>query len=171
MNEYEISFFIGGCILIVGIMLYVLSWVIQWAWAWVDDTKASDENWISSKCKSSKWKYPVYNAFGEGLASAIKENAKPFGFAKDKANKNKAVTNLKEGVDYVYSHSDLASSRYCLYVFISMLSPIVAVLSFKVYNIVMALMIIVMVAYLARFAKRSKKLFDKHVKDKGAHKE
>lgn len=49
-------------------------------------------------------------------------------------------------------------------------SPLAVFLAIKLYPVVMAAMTLVAVAFVARFARRHKKLFDKHLKDPEAHK-
>jgi hypothetical protein len=50
------------------------------------------------------------------------------------------------------------------------LAPIVATAAFLFYPIAIAAGLLVLIAHIARFAKRHKKLFDKHIKDPLAHK-
>lgn len=49
-------------------------------------------------------------------------------------------------------------------------SPLAVFLAIKLYPVVMAALTLVAVAFVARFARRHKKLFDKHLKDPEAHK-
>lgn len=48
--------------------------------------------------------------------------------------------------------------------------PAVVFLSIKFYPIALAVLTLVALAHVARFARRNKKLFDKHIKDPSAHK-
>jgi hypothetical protein len=50
-------------------------------------------------------------------------------------------------------------------------APIAILLAVKLYEISLFIVAVVLIAHLARFARRHKKVFDKHVKDPDAHKE
>ena len=50
------------------------------------------------------------------------------------------------------------------------LGPMLAVIAFKLYPVTLAALTLYLIARLARFARRHKKLFDKHIKDPDAHK-
>lgn len=168
MNEYEIALFVGGCISIFCVTIYIFSWIAQWVWAWVDDDEIKELNWVSSKVNFSKWKYPVYNNYGKGLEKDIKNKAAPFGYAKDKKLANSAVSNLIEGVDYKYSHN--VYGGFWSLIFGLSLTPLIALCLFKVYPLTICALVLLLVLYLARFARRNKKMFDEHAKDKNAHK-
>jgi len=168
MNEYEIAFYCGLGLSAFCIIAYVLSWVVQWAWAWIDDGKASKKNWIASKTIFSKWKYPVHNDYGDALERKAKTNADGWGYAKDKKHTHKSVHNLKHGIDYLYDWQ--ISGRYFWLVLGMIPLPVVAVLMYDVYPITLTIGVLIVLAYLARFSRRHKKIFDEHVKDKGAHK-
>lgn len=171
MNEYQIAMWIGGAIFAFCILAYIFCWIIQWAWAWVDDKEASNKNWLSSKFEgASKWKYPVHNEYGVGLEAAIKNNHAPFGYAKDKKHNNGKVGGLMEGVDYVYSHDVRCIGGFFMLAVIAFALPITLLCALKVYPLTLAVLIITLIAYLARFARRNKKMFDDHTKDKDAHK-
>lgn len=171
MNEYEMALGVSALVFITCIASYLLCWAVQWSWSWVDDSEISSENWLAAKCKWAEWKYPVYNAYGQGLEEAVKNNKEPFGYAKDKKHKNKGVGELVHGTDYVYSRSfKLDSHLPVMMLFLSML-PILLVIAFNFYPLTLSIISTAMIAYLARFARRSKKLFDKHVTDKDVHKE
>lgn len=49
-------------------------------------------------------------------------------------------------------------------------APIAAFFCFKFYPVFLSGLVLLVVAFLARFARRHKKLFDKHIKDPDAHK-
>ena len=169
MNEYQIAIAAGVTLFACIIMAYILCWILQRAWAWVDDSKAKNVNWLISKTPC-KWKYPVYNASGENLKKLAENKEEIFGYAKDKKNHNKSVHDgLREGVDYVYTHN--ISATYLPFLFIAFILPIVALITFKFYPVTLFIVSIVSIAFLSRFALRSKKLFNKHIKDKDAHKE
>lgn len=169
MNEYQMAFGLGASAFCFVGVAYILCYVCQWVWSWVDDGEMSSVNWLCEKTRLTKWKYPVYNAHGDCLRRKRDRGDKPFGYAKDKKNKNKGVSGLIEGKDYVYSFN---LSTTCLPFMFSLLAlPMAALIAFKLYPVTLFIGTSIAVAYLSRFARRSKKLFDKHVTDKDAHKE
>jgi hypothetical protein len=163
MNEYQIASIVGGVIAVGWFVAYVLCWLGQWAWAWVDDSEVGKRNWLASKINFSKWKYPVY------LYSESFENGdKPHGYAKDKKYNNTKCGGLREGVDYKYgfnTYGGIISTT-----FITSLIPMFAVISFNLYPVTLAFLCVALIAWVARFSRRHKKLFDKHIVDKDAHK-
>lgn len=56
------------------------------------------------------------------------------------------------------------------YVFTAFWLPLAAFLSIKFYPVLLTVLTLLLLAYVARFARRHKKLFDKHLKDPEAHK-
>jgi len=50
------------------------------------------------------------------------------------------------------------------------LLPIVLVVAIEFYPIALSIAVLILMAHLARFSRRHKKIFDEHVKDKSAHK-
>jgi hypothetical protein len=53
---------------------------------------------------------------------------------------------------------------------ITMFAPLAIYLSIKLYPVLLTFVTLAVVAYVARFARRHRKLFDKHLKDPEAHK-
>ncbi|MEQ4254280.1 hypothetical protein [Pseudomonas syringae] len=56
------------------------------------------------------------------------------------------------------------------YAFTAFLLPLATFLSIKFYPVLLTALTLLLLAYVARFARRHKKLFDKHLKDPEAHK-
>jgi hypothetical protein len=158
MNEYQMAIIIGGGITALFIVAYLLCWVCQWAWAWVDDGKASDKNWIAKKVRFSRWKYPVY--LGDN-------REKPFGYAKDKKHEGKSVSGLDSGVDYHCTHN--VYGGYFSAALLSFLLPASVLIAAKFYAVTLIILVVMLIAYLARMVIRNQKMFDEHVKDKKAH--
>lgn len=167
MNEYQIAIFASGFIAAFLVVLYVLCWVGQWAWAWVDDSEIDNENILSKHMtlrRFSKWKYPVWNG-------RKTDSKKPFGYAKDESLNDSSVHNLREGVDYLYDwRFPVTLGGFISSTVIVSLMPIISLLAFKFYYVLIPILSLFLLAHLARFARRHKKIFDDHVKDKGAHK-
>lgn len=77
--------------------------------------------------------------------------------------------------DYLwkFKKGDLKSDGECGFFFpllALIFGPTLAVLAVTIYPVTLAAVTLLLLARLARFARRHKKLFDKHVKDPGAHK-
>lgn len=167
MNEYEISLVCGGAILLAWIAAYIVSWGAQCAWAFIDDSKVNDSNWLESKINFSKYKYPLHNKHGEGLERAIKEGQKPFAYSKNKDDTNKRYQEVDDK-DKKYTFNTYGGMWSV--VLVTSLIPFFVVLSFNFYSITLFITSSFAIAYLSRFARRSKKLFDKHVNSKEIHK-
>jgi len=167
MNEYEISFYCGGAILLVWLFAYLFSWAVQCAWAFIDDSKVSERNWFADKVEFSKYKYPLHNEYGEGLERAIREKQKPFAYSKNKRDKDKRYQDVAEKdkkYDWQVYGGIFTTAMLSAWI------PFAIVLSFNFYPVFLFLTSSFAVAYLSRFARRSKKLFDKHVNNKEIHK-
>ena len=139
MNEYEIAGVVSGSIAAIWILVYILCWVGQWAWAWVDDAKVHKGNlivgflakkygFVDDGDKELYYHHPVIGGHGEGFI--------PF------------VGTLG----------------------VTSLIPVCLVVTFNFYPIVLSVLLFFVFAMLARFSRRHKKLFDKHIEDKDAHK-
>ena len=170
MNEYEIAFYCGIGLSAFCIIAYVFSWIVQWTWTWVDDGKAPETNWLVDKTAFSKWKYPVHNDYGEELERKAKADSKcnAFGYSKEKENNHKSVHELRHGEDYLYTHQ--LSSMYSWIVLGAIPLPMIVIFLYDVYPVTLTIGVLIVLAHLARFSRRHKKIFDEHVKDKSAHK-
>ena len=132
---------LSGVALAVFWCLVVLASKI-WAatWAWIDDAKAPKRS-------------PAIVFLMK--ISGYKENA--------------------EGAVYDFTHSNKKSETdaeiaFALAFMFCLIAPIMALLAFDLYPVTIAIMTLYAVAHLARFARRHKKLFDKHIADPDAHK-
>lgn len=168
MNEYQIAVVCGIGLGLCWLLAYLLCWLGQWAWAWVDDSEISLENWLAKRVNFSKWKYPVHNDYGEALKRAAKNGKKPFGWAKEKKHEHKSVGELKHGKEYVYSHERVPGILSLI--LLSMALPMFVLIAFKLYSVALIILTLMVIAWVARFSRRHKKLFDKHITDKEAHK-
>ena len=141
MNEYQIAGYAWIGIIIFWYLAYILSWVVQWAWAWIDDSEIGKNNALIKKIAS----YMGY----EETESRYSFNA--------------------------YDHKSSGSSsdgvwQFHLFVLITGIIPLTIVLSINFYPVALSLVTLTIIAHIARFSRRHKKIFDEHVKDKSAHK-
>ena len=169
MNEYQIAIIVGGGVLLAWLCAYLFSWVVQLAWAFIDDNKASKRNWLETKVNFSKYKYPVYNEWrDEGLEKAIADGEEPHKYSKNKADKNKKARDVdSDNCKYGFNRAGGIFTVSAL----SSLVPLVAVFSFNFYPVALFIVTLLSVIYITRMIVRGKKLFNKHVADKDAHKE
>jgi hypothetical protein len=79
------------------------------------------------------------------------------------------VNNLKEGCDYIYRWRTPLGSYPCLVV-ASFFAPMVCLFAVTAYPITIGVLTVLLLAHLARFSRRHKKMFDEHIEDKNAHK-
>lgn len=136
MNEYEIAITVGVCLAAMWVLAYILCWIGQWAWAWINDSEVG------------------------------------------KRNKMVEVIALRVGyeiVDYIYMYrknlrdTDGEAPFFICGAALS-ISPLAMVMAFSYYPVSIGVATAATLAFMARFALRHKKLFDKHIVSKGAHK-
>lgn len=156
MNEVQIfgitNYFVITGIVLSGLWLgaYILSWIIQWAWSWVDESKVSPNNWVVSlfsiKLKDDwvrvdkYWKYHKYN---------------------------------KDGVKVEETDSSIDVGDSCsLAPPYMLILPIIwfGVLCLNFWYISMWFAMAITLAFILRMARRGQKLLTKHINDKEAHK-
>lgn len=146
MNEYEIAFSVGAGLTSLLLVACIFYGIGRRAWAWIDDSKIKKTsgliNWVMLK---RGWK---------------------------ETDLSGGCFTYYKGKDY---WDDFADKSDGIVIFIPILlvaalSPILSLLAFKVYPITLTIGTLVGIAFLARFARRNKKMFDAHVEDKDAHK-
>lgn len=140
MNEYQICIAVGGCIAAFVLASYVLCWIGQWVWAWVDDSEIFECNVL------------IYCVMVKALR--YESSGGVWDYIKD----TKSGTRKSDGL-----------IAFALLLSLSAV-PLLSYLSFVFYQVFLCTASVVAIAYLARFARRHKKLFDKHVKNEDAHK-
>ena len=154
MNEIQIisdynPFVITGTVLsALWASAYVLSGLIQWAWAWVDETEVSKGNWIVGKLS----KQPTHGW--------VKENKYWMYYKYDKDGKQVDCTDgIKLPIDYWLS----------TYFFIL---PLIwfSMLCLNFWYMSMWFAMAYGLAFTMRMARRGQKLLTKHIADKDAHK-
>jgi len=168
MNEYQIAWIIGACVSGAAVAAYIFSWIAQWAWAWIDDSEIGKRNWVASKIQVNAWKYPVFNASEREIKEYGADQLRVFGYAKDKTLENGSVHSLEEGKDYIYTWR-VPLGSFPGVVFACFFAPIACLLAIKIYPVTIGIATALLLAYLARFSRRHKKMFDDHLSDKAAH--
>ena len=171
LNEYVIAGVVSVLILGFWILSFIVAEIWRFAWAWVDDSKPAKRNFLIkeiTKVIKPTWIYPVYN--GE----AAKKRGDVFGYAKDKKFKNADLTQqtLREGVDYKYEWrwDCREQTKACLWFLLSAPLPFIILFAIKFYMIVAIAGSLILIAHLARFARRLSKKFNIHSNDTDIHK-
>jgi len=128
---------IGGCLSAAWVAIYIFSWLVMWAWAWVDDKKADNANVILSfimirlfNFDKAEYGYFIYQKGAERSDGVIAFNV----------------------------------SLLCFF-----LAPILITALIDFNQVTLFIVATVLLAFLARYTRRHKKLFDLHIKDKAAH--
>lgn len=148
MNEiYEMAFIVGGCLFAFGIIAPLISSLLSRCWAWVDDSKQVGYNvlfgWVVGKCFNLR-----RDRWGEYRWESGEGNRVADG----------------DGFDL---------TMFWIFCFLLPLAFLPALIVFFMFNyeIAIALLTLYTIAHLARYSRRHKKVFDKHVSDPKAHKE
>lgn len=138
MDAYKIAIAVGIYLAALWVLAYILCWVGQWVWAWLDDSEVGKGNkivnYLSKKAGYTDRDCSTFRFYTP--SGGISDGALPF-----------------------VTCGALLSAV-----------PFVAVCAFSFYPITIGAATAIAVAFIARFALRNKKLFDKHVKNKDAHK-
>jgi len=144
VNEEYFPVVVSVFIFALWILAYVSCWVCQWVWAWIDDSEVSDRSKMIDLLMRL-YGYKVRESYYHSDGAYIK--------------KLKVCSTYACGA----SHSFLSLGALCAL-------PWVIYASVLFYDVAICLVIIVMVIFLSRYARRHKKLFDKHIANKDAHK-
>ena len=140
MNEYQIAAISCIGLMAFWLVTYLLSWGIQWAWSWVDDSEIGKRNWIVRKI--AHWR--GYEDRDTYISSFL----------------------------YTDKSGDMSdgSNPFFLVAFVTSIIPMTLVLSINFYPVALSVLTLTLIAHVARFSRRHKKIFDEHVKDKSVHK-
>lgn len=149
INAFPIAGGLGVILAIGWIASLLLCQLWNWVWAWIDDAKPSSHNPLVAKVM--QW----------------------MGYEKDDGvysyKKAKETVQLTYSTYTSYSHSD-GEKGFFLPLLILFTGPIIILLAIAIYPVTIGIATAFALARLARFARRHKKLFDKHIKDPEAHK-
>lgn len=169
MNEIQIHgitnpFVITGIVLSVLWMgAYILSWIVQWSWAWVDEAEVGKSNWVVNLFKDSTkregWykvnKYYMYWKYSDGkkVGSADEFIVERMGYP------------LESSVPRAHIIDDDDIQMYFL------LLPLIwfGVLCLNFWYISMWFAMAITLAFTLRMARRGAKLLSRHINDKSAH--
>ncbi|PRA53200.1 MULTISPECIES: hypothetical protein [Pseudomonas] len=136
-----VALVIGALLAIAWIALIVGSKVWQLTWNWIDDDESRVE------CN------PLVFAVMRRLGYTRDRDSTSYPYQKGDGEK------ISDG-----------SLAVVLPLFLLLVCPLAIVVGFRLYPLVIAAITLFLIARLARFARRHKKLFDKHLKDPEAHK-
>ncbi|MFT0517298.1 hypothetical protein [Pseudomonas faucium] len=139
-NYFALACGLGLLLGLAWFALYLLSWAWVWSWAWMDDSKPAQRNPLIQWVNSHRGFEP-----GEGFCCR-------YGYQRQDGRR----IDGEGGFFYPF----LALS----------LAPLALLVMVKIYPVTIAVLTSIAIAHLARFARRHKKLFDKHIKDPEAHK-
>ena len=136
---HGIPWIIGGILAVSLLAIYLLSWIAQWSWAWMDDAKTSERN---------------------KLMDFIMLDVRKFKERKD--------------VGYVSCFpyekgSEIADGMGTFLALMAILFFIPAIIVY-LWELVLFILCLILLANVVRFSRRHKKLFDEHLNDKKAHK-
>lgn len=146
MNEYQIAFTISGGLIIFWVLIYLFCWISQWAWAWIDDSKVDKNNAIIS-----------WLMIKNGWKLCDQETGR---FSYYKGNRYWDSSSEKSDGIVVLVNTLMISTTF----------PVFIVIMFNFYDITLFTFAGISIAWLARFARRNKKMFDAHANDPKAHK-
>ncbi|HCL4225694.1 TPA: hypothetical protein N2C25_003923 [Pseudomonas aeruginosa] len=140
--DYLFTFILGLALAFLWAFAVFLAWAWGRAWAWIDDSKPPRHNFLTH------WVMGLLGFHLEDDRWSV----------------------------YVYRHSKNkrgsdGASGFFYPVLIAVTAPSLLLLSFDLYPITVCGLTLFAVAHLARFARRHKKLFDKHIADPNAHKQ
>jgi hypothetical protein len=121
--------------------LWLLVWIGQSCWAWVDDTEVAERNKLVILL-NKLWGNTLHRRAASGGGYYLNKN----------------------------DDSVEGGSAFFKTVFITALIPIIIVAIVDFYTVALIALSAYALAHVTRFARRHKKLFDKHVDDKNAHK-
>lgn len=147
MNNEITTFGIAGGlgVLLAGgwVALYFLSWIWAWIWAWIDDSEIPHNN-------------PLILQVMKLMGYKSSYGCRIFEYICTRKGKEEKVS---DGICGFF------------YPFLALLIlPVTTILAYVLYPATIGIFCIYLIARLARFARRHKKLFDKHIKDPQAHK-
>ena len=145
MSELPVEKFFGWLLLlgvVIALAFYVLAWLTQMVkTAWL---------WVDDR--EPEGPYPMTHWV-----------ARLLGYRHDGGPSSLTFIN-KTGMEKQSSDLLFAVAIGCIFI------PLLSYLLFRFYPIAIGLALLYAIAHTARFARRHKKLFDKHVKDPEAHK-
>ncbi|HGN4787834.1 TPA: hypothetical protein ACKTE9_001491 [Pseudomonas aeruginosa] len=140
--DYLFTFILGVVLAFLWAFAVFLAWAWGRAWAWIDDSKPPRHNFLTRRVMVL-------------LGFKLQDDPWPA---------------------YQYRHlkNNFGSDGHIGFfapILIAITSPSLLLLSFDIYPFTICGLTLFAVAHLARFARRHKKLFDKHIADPNAHKQ
>ncbi|MCK5020989.1 MAG: hypothetical protein KAS32_28500 [Candidatus Peribacteraceae bacterium] len=172
MNEIQIFGYLNplvttGIILsLLWVGLYVLSWIVQLAWAWVDESKVAKNNWIVIKLSK---KLPALGSIDGWWVANGRYNYYEYKDGKPTGKKEDYISDIKRHRGYsgeIYRSLATEMPTYALYL------PLIwlGVLCLYLWYISIWVALAYAVAWSARATRRGQKILKAHMSDKDAHK-
>ncbi|MBP2698397.1 hypothetical protein [Pseudomonas aeruginosa] len=140
--DYLFTFILGLFLAFLWAFAVFLAWAWGRAWAWIDDSKPPRHNFLIRRVMVL-------------LGFKLQDDPWP-------------------AYQYRHSKNNFGSDGHIGFfapILIAITSPSLLLLSFDIYPVTICGLTLFAVAHLARFARRHKKLFDKHIADPNAHKQ
>ncbi|HEJ2104692.1 TPA: hypothetical protein SLV91_003651 [Pseudomonas aeruginosa] len=140
--DYLFTFILGLFLAFLWAFAVFLAWAWGRAWAWIDDSKPPRHNFLTRRVM---------------VLLGFKLQYDPWPV-----------------YQYMHSKNNFGSDGHIGFfapILIAITSPSLLLLSFDIYPVTICGLTLFAVAHLARFARRHKKLFDKHIADPNAHKQ
>jgi hypothetical protein len=140
------------CVAVLWVAALLAAEIWRHVWAWVDDQDELTENliihWLR---KYSAYKYPIYH---DGKIKSYVRDAEYVGM------RWSAIPIEADGKPYV---------AVLNIILISSVSPMLLLLGYKFYHVALAIIILVIVARIARFTRRLNKKYTSHVNNEEVH--
>lgn len=169
-NLYQSAVVVGGCIFVLCILAYILAWFGNYAYAWLDDSKVGKKNLFGELLKKldpavdRKFKYGVYCY----LFKRDSDNGDYGKFSSNKEDEGKHFADCNQS--NLMSSKSICRPNFIFTTTIVSLLPLAVIIILDFIVVSLCIAGFALSAHLARFCFRHKKLFDKHLTDKKAHK-
>ncbi|MCP4355291.1 MAG: hypothetical protein GY793_06590 [Proteobacteria bacterium] len=152
INGFALSLWSSLAIFCLWGIALIFAQIWKYSWFWIDDKDTLTENIILNHLrKFSKYKNPIYRS---GII---------YSYAKDVKYKNTPWCQVPVSAEWIPVYH---AGRIVL---MSSLFPIIIWIGIKIYPVVLAVVILITIANLARFTRRLSKKYNLHVNDNDVH--
>ena len=168
-NAFHLALQVCLIISAIGITAYATSWVGQWVWSWLDDSKVGHNNkFLELFMPLPKYRYPVADFGGEEAywMSDCKEDS---GKRRNRHSSNNS--HIKGDLKRTGSMDNPPLGfKFFLLLFLMCISGQVIAIMYVNLHISLCIGGFFALAFTTRGGRRLQKKLDKHVNDKDAHK-